>query len=137
WPCYRPAEKPTTASLEDQGAVPDRDCVERRSALAERKERPQRNLRESQTAGRNRGLLRGARLVSAGFARLQRAGRRKGLDATAGAVRQNAALVIPKSSEGAASPRSTSGAAGYGVRKRSAPCLDVISVPLLSIITWI
>src|SRR5262249_816474 len=117
WPCYRPAEKPTTASLEDQGAVPDRGRVERRSALAQRKERPQRNLRESQTAGRDRGLLRGARLVPAGFARLQRAGRRKGLDASAGPVRQNSALVlrvIPKSPEGAASPCSTRAAAARG-----------------------
>ena len=30
-----------------------------------------------------------------------------------------------------------SGAVGYGVRVRSAPSLDVISAPLLSIITWI
>src|SRR5262249_30665990 len=91
---HRPAEQPALAGREEQGAVPDRDCLERRSALAERKERAQGDLRKSQIAGRDRSLLWGSRLVPAGFARLQRTGRRKGVEAAAGAVRQGAGLVL-------------------------------------------
>src|SRR5262249_11267493 len=91
---HRPAEQSAFAGREEQGAVPDRDCLERRSALAERKERAQGDLRKSQIAGRDRSLLWGSRLVPAGFARLQRTGRRKGVEAAAGAVRQGAGLVL-------------------------------------------
>src|SRR5262249_25868133 len=91
---HRPAEQSAFAGREEQGAVPDRDCLERRSALAERKERAQGDLRKSQIAGRDRSLLWGSRLVPAGFPRLQRTGRRKGVEAAAGAVRQGAGLVL-------------------------------------------
>ena len=46
WPRYRKPEQSAPAGFEDQGAVPYRGCVERRSEIAERKEHPQGDFRE-------------------------------------------------------------------------------------------
>ena len=50
------AEQPASAGPEDQGAVPDRDRVERRPARARREGRAQGDVREGEPAGGDRGL---------------------------------------------------------------------------------